>query len=80
MKMGVRPAMKWVDDFVLFRFPVLHGEDQMILDSWDEFQYSYNLEGEKRMIAPLGIPWHTMKGQDFAFNFPYLEFWWSLSD
>lgn len=80
VKMGIGPAVKWVDDFVLFRFPVLRGEDQMILDSQDEFQYSYDLDSAKRMIAPLGIPWHATKGQDFAYDFPYLGFWWSLSD
>jgi len=80
VKMGVGPAAKWVDDFVLFRFPVLSGGDKMIMDSRGEFHYSYDLEGAKKMIAPLGIPWHATKGQDFGFEFPYLSFWWSLSN
>jgi hypothetical protein len=80
VKLGVGPAVKWVDDFVLFRFPIASEERSMIVSSQGEFHYAYDLEGAKRMIAPLGIPWHATKGQDFAFNFPYLGFWWSLSD
>jgi hypothetical protein len=80
IKMGVGPAVKWVDNFVLFRFPVQQGGNNMIVDSQNGFHYSYDLGGAKKMIAPLGIPWHTTKGQDFAFEFPYLGFWWSLSD
>lgn len=32
-KVGIGPAVKWVDDFVLFRFPVSSGGDKMIMDS-----------------------------------------------
>ena len=80
VKMDVGPAVKWVDDFVLFRLPVPSGGSKMIMDSQGGFHYSYDLEGAKKMIAPLGIPWHATKGQDFGFEFPYLGFWWSLSD
>jgi len=69
VKMGVGPAVKWVDDFVLFRFPVPSGGDKMIMDSRGEFHYSYDLEGAKKMSAPLGIPWHATKGQDFGLTF-----------
>jgi hypothetical protein len=80
IKMGVGPAVKWVDDFMLFRFPVQQGGNNMIVDSQSGFHYSYDLGGAKKMITLLGIPWHTTKGQDFAFEFPYLGFWWSLSN
>jgi hypothetical protein len=80
VKMGVGPAVKWVDDFVLFRFPIPSEGEKMIMDSRGDFHYSYDLEGAKKMIAPLGIPWHATKGQDFGYEFPYLGFWWSLSN
>ena len=32
-KMGVGPAVKWVDDFVVFRLPVPKDRDSIIMDS-----------------------------------------------
>ncbi|GLB38818.1 hypothetical protein LshimejAT787_0506830 [Lyophyllum shimeji] len=43
-----------------------------------EYTYDYDLVSMKEMIAPLGIPWHKDKGQEFADTFPYLGFHWDL--
>jgi hypothetical protein len=40
--------------------------------------YSYNLTSIKSIIAPLGIPWHKNKGQEFLDTFVYLGFHWDL--
>ena len=75
--MAIGPAKKWVDDFVLFRYPL--GWAEHTRDNNDpEYQYQYDLASAKQAIAPLGIPWHASKGQDFDFDFPYLGYWWSL--
>jgi hypothetical protein len=75
--MAIGPAKRWVDNFVLFRYPLEWG-DHIQIDGKPEFQYAYDLDSAKQAIAPLGIPWHASKGQDFNHKFPYLGYWWNL--
>jgi hypothetical protein len=73
----VSPAVKWVDDFNVFRFPKSDGIFSAISDGVN-YSYSYDLTSIKSLIAPLGIPWHKNKGQEFADTFSYLGFHWDL--
>ncbi|RDB16022.1 hypothetical protein Hypma_003463 [Hypsizygus marmoreus] len=71
------PAVKWVDDFSIFRFPsadgLFHG-----ISNGHEYTYNYDVAYIKDVIAPLGIPWHKEKGQDFLDTFSYVGFLWDL--
>lgn len=71
--MGVGPALKWVDDFVIFSYPIAGcGTDV------DPFLYAYDLSRVKELVAPLNIPWHPSKGQEFSYIVLYLGFLWDL--
>jgi hypothetical protein len=74
---GVSPAVKWVDDFNVFRFPKTDGHFHGISDGV-EHMYDYDLTSIKSLIAPLGIPWHKTKGQEFSDTFTYLGFHWDI--
>jgi hypothetical protein len=65
-----------VDDFDLFRFPASSGSYSS--DEFPHLRYQYDLDFAKFIIAPLGVPWHKSKGQDFASRFLYLGFSWDL--
>lgn len=73
----VSPAVKWVDDFNIFRFPRSDGPFFGISDGV-EYRYGYDLTSIKSTIAPLGIPWHREKGQEFSDTFTYVGFFWDL--
>lgn len=73
----ISPALKWVDDFNVFRFPKPDGQFLGISDGL-EYRYGYNLSSIKDTIAPLGIPWHKEKGQEFSDTFTYVGFLWDL--
>jgi hypothetical protein len=70
--LGIKFIKKWVDDFVLFRFP--HHSPFIS----HKYTYPYDLVLAKRLISPLGIPWHASKGQDFTFNFSYVGLFWDI--
>jgi hypothetical protein len=72
--LGIHPIIKWVDDFNLFRFPSDSGT--FSASEFPNLRYNYDLPHIKNLIAPLNIPWHYKKGQDFNSLFPYLE--WDL--
>lgn len=72
--MGVGPVVKWVDDFTIFRYAVSAGSGLLS----GSFCYNYGLTDIKEMIAPLRVPWHTSKGQDFDFTFTYVGFRWDI--
>jgi hypothetical protein len=44
------------------------------------YTYTYDLSDMKEMIAPLGVLWHPMKGQEFSFTAEYLGFFWNIAD
>lgn len=71
--MGVGPAVKWVDDFVVFSCPISGSGTEA-----DPFVYAYDLHRIKELVAPLNIPWHPTKGQEFAYCVLYLGFLWDL--
>jgi hypothetical protein len=73
----ISPAVKWVDDFNVFHFPKPHGTFLGISDGVIH-SYGYDLTSIKSLIAPLGIPWHKNKGQEFSDTFSYLGFHWDL--
>lgn len=75
--LGVGPVKKWVDDFDVFRFPVEHGPFVGTSDGII-YHYSYDLTSIKQLIAPLQIPWHKDKGQEFGDSFVYVGFLWDL--
>jgi len=72
---NISPAVKWVDNFNVFCFPktdgLFHGTSNDV-----EYPYGYDLTSIKTVIAPLGIPWHKSKGQEFLDMFIYLGFQW----
>lgn len=72
--LGVKPSAKWVDDVVLFRSPV------SVCDrpATTSHNYLYDRQLAKDLIRCLGVPWHLLKGQDFAFLFVYVGFLWDL--
>ncbi|RDB20394.1 hypothetical protein Hypma_012506 [Hypsizygus marmoreus] len=74
--MDVHPVVKWVDNFTVFHFPLSLNYDQ--LESELPHSYAYGLMDIKRMIEPLGVPWHPDKGQDFSSSFVYLGFLWDI--
>lgn len=68
--MSVPDILKWVDDFVFFRYPVsLHD----VIPS-----YSYDESLIWSVAKTLGWPWSTSKHQPFAQSFTYLGFQWDL--
>ena len=73
----ISPAVKWVDDFSVFRFPKTDGLFHDISNGV-RYAYGYDLTSIKLVIAPLGIPWHKDKGQEFSDTFIYLGFDWDL--
>ena len=73
----ISPAVKWVDDFNVFCFPKADGTFHSISNGV-KYMYGYNLTSIKLVIAPLGIPWHKNKGQEFSDTFTYLGFHWDL--
>jgi hypothetical protein len=73
-ELEVGPVRKWVDDFVVFRFPI-SGDGSL----GDPYLYLYDRESMLAKIESLGIPWHKSKGQDFDSSFVYLGFHWDLA-
>lgn len=73
----IDPAVKWVDDFTIFRFPVPSGTFFGISDG-HPYSYAYDLSSVKQSIASLCIPWHKDKGQEFGDVFSYVGFEWDL--
>lgn len=71
----IGPGAKWVDDFVIFASP---SSGSGTAD--DPFIYPYDLAQVKEAVAPLNIPWHPTKGQDFGQTFDYVGFHWDLED
>lgn len=73
----IDPAVKWVDDFTIFRFPSISGSFVGVSDG-RSYTYDYDLTSVKQSIGPLNIPWHKEKGQEFGDVFTYVGFEWDL--
>jgi hypothetical protein len=67
------PSKNWVDDFVFFRFPILHTSGSLVAPS-----FSYSLSDIYDLASQLGWPWKRSKTRPFAPEFKYLGFIWSL--
>lgn len=84
--MGIRPSSKWVDDVVIFRFPLpVDDVDVQPLDKRTIFRsadqkhvYLYDRSKAKAIISSLGTPWHLLKGQEFDYGFIYSGFSWNI--
>jgi len=72
---GVEPTIKWVDDFIFFRSPMVSA-----LGTSSPPSFSFNLKTIKQIPDPLGMPWHPLskKGHDFQSSFSYVGFEWDI--
>ncbi|KAF5384772.1 hypothetical protein D9615_001263 [Tricholomella constricta] len=73
LHMGVDALIKWVDDFVFFRYPTGRRSDGSPIFSYDESL----IWG---IAADLGWPWAPEKFVPFSSSFTYIGFLWSLAD
>lgn len=67
---GVDAVLKWVDDFIFFRYPV---------STLEPFSYSYDESLIWSVAAGLGWPWAKDKHFPFVDSFSYIGFLWSLA-
>ncbi len=67
---GVEALVKWVDDFVFFRFPKTSKEGSIA--------YSYEADLIWSIADKLGWPWARSKFIPFNTAFPYIGFWWDI--
>jgi hypothetical protein len=75
---GVKPIVKYEDDLNIFRFPISGGPNPD--NPAMPYSYAYDRPQALALIAPLRIPWHPDKGQDFNSTFTYLGFLWDISN
>lgn len=70
--MSVEDALKWVDDFVFFRYPAgaAHGR----------FVYKYDEEIFFDLADDLGWPWELDKHSPFSHQFTYIVFDWDAEE
>ena len=68
---GIDAVIKWVDDFVFFRYPIWHADDPTPTFSYDESSLWSIAEA-------LGWPWAPKKCFPFASSFVYIGFLWDL--
>ena len=75
----ISPALKCVNNFVLFHVPSSSATDATGAKS---HTYSYNLSSIRNITNPLRVPWHPIevKGQDFGPTVFYVGFVWNLED
>jgi hypothetical protein len=71
LSQGIEAVMKWVDDFVFFRYP-----SHQLIDG--SFEYTYTADLVWKIVEELGWPWVPAKFVDFAPAFMYIGFWWDL--
>jgi hypothetical protein len=69
---GVEAIIKWVDDFIVIRYPLR----QL---SQNSFEFSYSADLIWDIAEELGWPWAPAKFADFATKFTYIGFTWDLS-
>lgn len=66
---GVDDVLKWVDDFIFFRYPI--SQSSSVTFSYDETLI-------RHVALDLGWPWSDDKHSPFASTFTYIGFSWSL--
>ena len=71
----IGPIPKWADELFPIRFPdcsTLHDDGSI------SYLYPYDLSALKDAVAPLCIPWHTTKWNDFSSSPVYLGLIWDF--
>lgn len=69
---GVDALIKWVDDFISFRYPISANTD-------GSYNFSYSADLVWEVARELGWPWAPAKFVDFSTAFMYIGFWWDLA-
>ena len=68
---GIQDVIKWVDDFVFWRYPSSTSTD-------GTHSYSYNESLIFNVAENLGLPWSRAKHTPFASTFTYNGFLWDI--
>ncbi len=71
---GVQALIKWVDDFIFFRYPRRRKLDN------SGYQFTYDASLIWSVADALGWPWAIKKFIDFSPTFKYIGFDWSISE
>jgi len=72
---GISPVPKWADDL----FPIRYADRSYVnANGHTIFHYRYNLSSFKEVLAPLCIPWHASKWNDFSSTPIYLGLVWDF--
>jgi hypothetical protein len=71
LREGVKDLIKWVDDFVFFRYP-------KEVDVRGSYSYRYGEDLIWKLAENLGWPWAPKKFVPFATSFMYIGFLWDL--
>ena len=74
---SISPALKWVDNFVLFHTP---SSSFINTGGTTRYTYPYDLSAVMDVTNYLGILWHPIdvKGHEFKSTVPYAGFIWDL--
>ncbi len=70
---GVQALIKWVDDFVFFRYPKRIHED-------GSAEYTYDADLIWHTAKELGWPWAIDKFKPFQSSFTYVGFDWDIAE
>jgi len=73
----IGPIPKWADDLFPIRFPI---GSTICADGSTSYQYPYDLTALKDAVAPLCIPWHSMKWNEFSSTPVYLGLVWNFDN
>ena len=74
---NIGPIPKWADDLFPIRFPI---SSSVLHDGSFSYHYSYNLSTLKDAVAPLCVPWHPTKWNDFSSTPVYLGLVWDFEN
>jgi hypothetical protein len=73
----ISPIPKWADDLFPIRFAIL---SSILHDGSISYHYFYDLSTLKDTVAPLCIPWHPTKWNDFSSTPVYLGLVWNFEN
>jgi hypothetical protein len=68
---GIGPICKYEDDLNVFRYPIPKADGSLT--------FTYDRQAALDLIAPLRVPWHPDKGQDFSTLVIFLGFLWDIA-
>jgi hypothetical protein len=72
----ISPVLKWGNNLFPIQFPK---SSTMQANSSVSYNYTYDLAFLKGILAPLCIPWHTTKWNDFSPSPVYLRLVWDFN-